>query len=169
MPPCSGPTVCENVMRKPLLGATLAVAALLSLTACEKPLPEVTVFSGGASTHVVATCWNFDDTQTCDPTTIQQPGGALTLTRGAALGVSVDSVVAEAGWQPILIAGSQQKALSSGILHRRYFPLREVSSLLSSLGTESAVLYIITPSSDQQDLRGVWGITLDATEVLDNA
>lgn len=49
--------------RAHVLGLTALAAASLTLTACEKPAPSVSVFSGPRSIHSEALCWAFESDQ----------------------------------------------------------------------------------------------------------
>jgi hypothetical protein len=93
----------------------LAVAGLVALAACEKPTPGATVFSGMSSSYEHALCWSFDgeplNAQTCaqDVVTEAIDGatvGKVPVVPGDVIGISVDPVVADAGWFPVI--GSQR-------------------------------------------------------------
>lgn len=93
----------------------LAGAAMLSLAACEKPAPGVTVVSGMTSAYRAALCWSFDGTplnpETCaqDVVTNALEGeqvARIPIIPGTTIGISVDPAVADAGWYPVV--GSQR-------------------------------------------------------------
>lgn len=105
-------------MRRSRFGtAAVLVTSALALTACEKPTPSVTAFSGTKSTHTDALCWQFDESsavgakdclqalkgQVAEGATVKK----LELSPGV-LGISVDPEIAEGGWtasingQPIM-------------------------------------------------------------------
>ncbi len=94
--------------RLPLVIAGAAVLAL-GLTACEKPNPGATVFSGTTSQFRQAACWAFDadalDADACAQDVIDAAASgattaAIPVVPGQVIGISVDPVVADAGWSP---------------------------------------------------------------------
>jgi len=95
--------------------AALASAAVFALTACEKPGPGVSVFSGTSTEHNQALCWSFSG-ETLEPDQCAQDvvEGALAgrgvssipIIPGSTVGISVDPTVADAGWVPVI--GSQR-------------------------------------------------------------
>lgn len=97
------------------LALPLVLLGVLALTACEKPAPGVTVVSGSTSAHRAALCWSFDGAplspETCaqDVVTRALEGaevGRIPVVPGDVIGISVDPVVADAGWFPVI--GSQR-------------------------------------------------------------
>lgn len=89
--------------------ASIAIVAAFGLTGCEKPAPGVSVFTGSNSVHSEAVCWAFDSdslspTQ-CAAEIIQNAAGKaprIQVTPGDTIGISVDPVVAESGWTPVI-------------------------------------------------------------------
>jgi hypothetical protein len=75
--------------------AVVAPLALLALTACEKPAPQVTVHAGG-------TVVNLDAIRYChEPDNCKEHGGAtakLEVSGGDQISVNVPTHVAEEGW-----------------------------------------------------------------------
>lgn len=154
-------------MRTSIKAVALA-AILLGLTACEKPNPEVTVFSGARSVHAPAACWMPEATSAC----AMDPNAAVTelvATSGATLGISVDSDVAEAGWRPSLIVNGQEQQLTSGLLHKRYWRMQYPEVALTGLAGQPLQLVVYSMTEDGKNVRGYWNFSLDNTESLDNA
>ncbi|NHC46893.1 hypothetical protein [Motilibacter aurantiacus] len=129
----------------------LAAAALspLLLTACEKPVPSVTVYAGSSSQRAEATCWNHDEAalpadevQRC----ATQEGTLLEVHSGDVIGISVDKEVAEAGWRP---PGAQE------ISHETYYSLPLGQEL-----TEEVALDIVAFDESGEQPRGVWRFRL---------
>ena len=98
-------------MTRARLPLVLAGAALLALglTACEKPNPGATVFSGTTSQFRQAACWSFDaaalDAHSCAQDVIDAAASgsrtaSIPVVPGQVIGISVDPVVADAGWSP---------------------------------------------------------------------
>ena len=93
----------------------LAGIGVLSLAACEKPSPGVTVVSGMSSAYRAALCWSFNgdplNPQTCaqDVVTNALEGeqvARIPVVSGTTIGISVDPAVADIGWYPVV--GSQR-------------------------------------------------------------
>jgi hypothetical protein len=90
------------------LAIALIALSPLALSACEKPNPGVTVWSGTNSEHVSALCWEHDPGVAIGPATCAQDvldaasqGQGITAIRvqpGDTVGISVDTKVADAGW-----------------------------------------------------------------------
>jgi len=83
----------------------------LGLSGCEKPNPGASVFSGTTTKWQQANCWGFDgaaiDVDACAKDVIEtaQSGVKLPVVPvipGQTIGISVDPVVADAGWQPLI-------------------------------------------------------------------
>jgi hypothetical protein len=92
----------------------IAGTALLAsgLSACEKPNPGASVFSGTTSQWQQAVCWAHEgasnDITDCAQNAIavaRQDGGipSITAIPGDVVGISVDPVVADTGWQVNLV------------------------------------------------------------------
>jgi len=138
--------------RSSLVGS-LAVMCVLALAACEKPAPGVSVVSGMTSAHRQALCWSFDgeplSAQTCaqDVVTEALDGGdvgRIPVIPGQVIGISVDPVVADAGWYPVI--GSQrltQQPVTATYYRFTYPDLQEVPadgvSLQVVAGTEGTL------------------------------
>lgn len=99
--------------RLPLLVAGTAVIAA-ALAGCTKPAPGVSVFSGTTTEYRPAACWSFDgtgvDAAQCASDLLAEAADGGSVARipvvpGSVVGISVDPVVADAGWTPRI--GSQ--------------------------------------------------------------
>jgi len=82
--------------RRPL-ACVAAVAALLGLSACEKPAPIVTVVNEGRSTYAEASTWCFED-QTGDECATRSEGATDLRVQRGPLGVDVDEELVDVGW-----------------------------------------------------------------------
>ena len=160
---------CELIMRTTLKAVAVAAAVLVSLTACEKPKPEITVFSGGNSVHTEAVCWSHDAGTGCDTKAITGSNAELAVASGSTIGISVDSDVAEAGWVPQLVISGNAQALTQGTLHRRYWRMQYPEVAGTSLMGQSLTLQVVSVTDDQKSARGVWSVVLTPAESLDNA
>lgn len=121
---------------RPALAASLAIAGALLLGACEKPAPGVSVVSGMTSAYRAALCWSFDgeplSPENCAQDVVTQALEGADVARipvipGQVIGISVDPVVAEAGWYPVI--GSQrltQQPVTSTYYRFTYPDLQEV-------------------------------------------
>jgi hypothetical protein len=121
---------------RPVLAGSLALVAAFALAGCEKPGPGATVFSGSTSAYQLALCWSFDgeplSPETCaqDVVTEALDGadiGRVPVVPGQVIGISVDPVVADAGWYPVI--GSQrltQQPITATYYRFTYPDLQEV-------------------------------------------
>ena len=79
-----------------------SAALVLGLTACEKPNPGATVFSGTSSAYEQALCWapegQYLDEKSCASDVLDAGGTkqSISVTPGQTIGISVDPVVAAA-------------------------------------------------------------------------
>ena len=96
-----------------LPAALLAGASLFGLTACQKPVPIVTMFAGGVVIHRDAARWCFDlEAKNCrgsnaTPTT-------LTVAPGSPVTFDVDKAVVERKWVVIQQVAGQQQSQNGG-------------------------------------------------------
>ncbi len=123
-------------LRRPILAASVSVLSVLALAACEKPAPGVSVVSGMTSAYRAALCWSFDgeplSAETCAQDVFTEALDGADVARvpvipGQVIGISVDPVVADAGWFPVI--GSQrltQQPITSTYYRFTYPDLQEV-------------------------------------------
>jgi hypothetical protein len=149
------------------LALPVALLGVLALTACEKPAPGVSVFSGMTSTHRAALCWSFDGAplspETCAQDVVTQAlegaeVGRIPVIPGDVIGISVDPVVADAGWFPVI--GSQrltQTPITSTYYRFTYPDLQQVPADGVSLqvvagrdGTRGLWVFQLVPSPGVQ-------------------
>lgn len=124
----------DAARRLSIIGA--AGVAVVAMSACEKPSPGVSVFSGQISGHSQALCWSFDgqslDADACAQGLVEDAlrgGGvkSIPVVPGETIGISVDPTVARAGWTPVV--GSQRllSTPTTSTYYRFAFPdLQEV-------------------------------------------
>ena len=138
---------------RPVLAGSLALVSVLALAACEKPAPGVSVVSGMTSAYRAALCWSFDgeplSPETCAQDVVTQAlegadVGRIPVIPGQVIGISVEPVVAYAGWYPVI--GSQrltQQPITSTYYRFTYPDLQEVPadgvSLQVVAGTEGTL------------------------------
>ncbi|MCX6432610.1 MAG: hypothetical protein NTX29_07405 [Actinobacteria bacterium] len=139
--------------RLPLVLASVAVVTL-GLTACEKPNPGASVFSGTTSQFLRAACWATDggylDDGTCASAALEQAAkgaSAVPTLPGQTIGISVDPVVADIGWFPVL--GGQR--LTETPLTTTYFRFTPTREQLPAGGATIAVV-----AGDDKGSRGIW-------------
>jgi hypothetical protein len=143
--------------------AITAIAALtLTLAACSKPAPGVSVFTGTTTVREEALCWAFDADQ-LDPTTCAQDvitgavsGGnvpSLTVVPGDVIGISVDPDVADAGWTPAI---GGQKLTTTPITSTYY---RFTYPDLQEVPADGLSLQII--AGKDTNTRGIWVFALN--------
>ena len=137
----------------------------MSLTACAKPAPSVTVFSNANSVHSEAVCWAAD----CSQATGSAAGTAtLAVTPGRVIGISVDSEVAEAGWQPAIVVNGQTQVLERNVIHKRYWRMTFPESTRGSFPAGGFTIQIVSNATTDGN-RGAWFFTLTDAETTDNA
>jgi hypothetical protein len=142
--------------RLPLVLAGAAVLAL-GLTGCEKPTPGATVFSGTSSQFRQAACWAFDadalDANSCAQDVIEAAAaGSQTATvrvvPGQVIGISVDPVVADAGWSPRVNGQSLVPSPITSTYFRFTFPE------FQELSEEGLIMEIV--AGNDEATRGIW-------------
>lgn len=150
-----------------VLAVPLVVLGAWGLAACEKPAPGVSVVSGMTSAHRAALCWSFDgeplSPETCAQDVVTQALEGADVARipvipGDVIGISVDPVVADAGWFPVI--GSQrltQQPITSTYYRFTYPDLQEVPANGVSLqvvagndGTQGLWVFQLVPSPGVQ-------------------
>lgn len=145
-----------------LAGQALAgVAVLLATTACEKPTPEASVYSGTSNVSVEAACWNFDDAP-ADPgcaaglsaDQISDREGVITVRAGETIGITVEPKVAEAGWAVQI----GEQSLSAERLDETYFRFALSEADLANAPFQVRV-YGYPDEGDQP--RGLWLFRLE--------
>jgi hypothetical protein len=103
------PDAGDRARRVAALG--LAGVAVLALSGCEKPAPGVSVFSGTTTVHREALCWEFEGDQlapgACAQDIVERAlsgaeVGTIPVVPGSTVGISVDPVVADSGWFPVI-------------------------------------------------------------------
>ena len=113
-------------MSKPKVIAPVFIALLgLTLSACQKPNPGVSVWSGTNSVHSEAICWTQQDAitpeecaQTIVESAINSPEvGTIEILSDQTVGISVDPDVAEFGWY-IAIGGQR---FNDSPIHETYY------------------------------------------------
>lgn len=144
--------------------AVVSVTALAGLTACEKPKPGVTVFSGTHSANREAICWSpdADEAVTGSDCSLQLgPSDAdfdkqlldqvaiVPTAAGATVGISVDPVVARDGWL-VTING---RALTRETITDKYFRFTMPPQPLRR-GDAQLVVQAVTAGGD--GVRGAW-------------
>ena len=139
--------------RSAILACVLASSALV-LVGCEKPTPGVTVWAGTSSDHREAQCWSFDpaipvDGKLCSADA--QSTGNVKVTPDT-IGISVDPVVAEVGWIPIL----EGKPLVAQPLRVTYYSFALAEADLQAVKH----LQIVSIGADAKSARGVWNFNL---------
>ncbi|MCF8531232.1 MAG: hypothetical protein K9G69_08090 [Candidatus Nanopelagicales bacterium] len=142
--------------------ALLATSATLILSGCTKPAPGASVFAGTVTQYREATCWAFNSeelgTGECAQDLIAQAaaGDAVSIIPvipGETIGISVDPVVADTGWYPVV--GNQR--LSSTPITSTYY--RFTFPELQEVPAEGLLLQIVAGSDSKT--RGIWVFKLD--------
>lgn len=150
-----------HMIRRMLAVAAIGAGLAVALTGCTKPTPGATVTSGAQSVHQQALCWSFDDAGldagSCASDVIDKAVAAgkvptLPVVAGNTIGISVDPVVAEAGWIPQI---DGQPIVEEPITETYY---RFTYPSLTAVPSEGLLLDIKAASGDET--RGFWVFAL---------
>ncbi len=145
------------ISRRLVAVAITSAALAVSLTGCDKPTPGASVFSGTTTQFRNAVCWAFDsdqlDADSCAQEVITKAieGGAVAtipVVPGETIGISVDPVVADAGWTPII--GS--KKLTAEPIFSTYY--RFAYPDLEAVPADGLTMQIVAGQDDKT--RGIW-------------
>jgi len=144
------------VLRSKILTSGVAVLLAVTLTACEKPKPEVTVTAGVSSAHGPALCWaetGAISAQTCAEGIVT---GALSnpdtptvkISPDETISISVDPKVAELGWY----AAIGDQVLTTTAVYSTYYRFSLSRTEMQANGFN---LQIIAQSTESGP-RGIW-------------
>lgn len=144
------------------LAVGAVAAGVLALTGCEKPYPGATVWSGTQSEFESALCWSFDpavgvDEENCVTSLSEIAAGAsglpeLEVSAGNTLGISVDPVVADNGWVPVIAGQRLVEEPLTSTYWRFTFPQQPPA--------EGFEMQILANTEDGEQLRGVWAFKI---------
>jgi hypothetical protein len=146
-------------MKRARLAMVLAGSVLLAagLTACDKPNPGASVFSGTTSQWRMAACWSGSD-QPIDATKCARDVvnnavsgvslGTVPVVPGQVIGISVDPVVADAGW----VATVNDQNITPAPVTSTYF--RFTFPDLSKVPPEGIIMKILAGKTG--NLKGLW-------------
>lgn len=142
-------------MKPARLAATVVATVALSLTlaGCDQPNPNATLFSGTTSQSKQAACW-ADEGATINLAACQQDvldrgkAAVVPVVPGQVIGISVDPVVADAGWSPQV----NGQNVAGGTLNGTYF--RFTYPEFSPLPADGVVLSVVAGEAGSE--RGVW-------------
>jgi len=142
--------------------ALTVVAGTLVLSGCTKPAPGASVFAGTVTQHRAATCWAFNAPALAagecaqDLITQAAAGDAVSVIPvipGETVGISVEPVVADTGWFPVV--GNQR--LTSKPITSTYY--RFTFPELQEFPEEGLLLQIV--AGTDSETRGIWVFKLD--------
>ena len=92
----------------------------------------------------------------------------LAVTPGRVMGISVDSEIADAGWQPAIVVNGQAQVLEQRVIHKRYWRMTLPESTRGSFPKNGLTLEIVSKKS-ADGLLGVWLFRLTDAETTNNA
>lgn len=127
--------------RRRLLAALSAGVAVVSLSACERPGPIVTVVSGTQSEWKEADVWCFEGQAFDDGDCAERGEGLVEIevTPGEQVGVDVSKAVVERGWSIELSAGGEQgQAQQSEVFEDQHY----FAFTAPAVGPEGATLTV---------------------------
>ena len=138
----------------------LTVAALAAVTValagCEKPNPGASVYSGTTTQYRQAACWSADgsiDATACAQAVLAKAKDGVTIATvpavpGQVIGISVDPVVADAGWYPRINGQNITQSPITSTYYRFTFPdFQEVSK-------DGIALEVVAGAADAT--KGIW-------------
>ncbi len=137
--------------------AALFAASALTLSACEKPAPGVSVFAGTTTEHRAALCWSFDgaslSSDACAQDVVQQAlsgdgVASIPVIPGQTIGISVDKAVASEGWTPVIGTQRLIEQPTTSTYFRFTFPD------LQQVPENGLPLQIVAGTGDET--RGIW-------------
>ena len=134
---------------------TCAVATVGVLSACQKPTPIITLFSGARSVHTDALCWSYDEATQVNNTACQaavkdlQPVVLAAVAR-TTIGISVDVSIAANGWVPMW-----NGAALSGPITSTYYSLALSDQ---DLATAPGLLTVQGLTANGTAVRGLWAV-----------
>lgn len=150
-------------MKKMLVWGAV-IAGTVALTGCEKPNPGATVWSGTNSERASALCWSFDaatpinQDECAGKVKDKAQSGAelprLSVSGGQVVGISVDPVVTDNGWIPVI--GNErlsEQPITSTYWRFTYPDFQETPA-------EGLELQILALGENEGELRGLWAYTL---------
>jgi hypothetical protein len=149
------------MLKRRMFGVAALVAGTSALvTGCDKPPPAISVWSGTHSVNAPALCWAFDDAaltpQECASDILQGSRSdglpSLPTSAGNTFGISVDPVVAEAGWQ-IRVDG---QPVVEQTLNTNYY------RLVYSTPPQPITLQIV--AGQGAEAKGIWLVKLDPSQ-----
>jgi hypothetical protein len=145
-------------MRRALALGIAVTGVALTLTACDKPNPIASVFSGTTSDWQPALCWSSDgapiDLEACAQSVLASADDVpqIPVVPGSTVGISVDPVVAEAGWRPVVNGQDLVPQPITSTYFRFTFPD------LQAVPADGVRMQILAGPADQA--RGVWSFEL---------
>ncbi len=137
--------------------ACVVVSVAATLAGCSKPGPGVTVWAGTSSVHREARCWAFEPTGVIDGPSCAPDAdttGTLKVSPDT-IGISVDPVVAENGWIPVV----EGKPLVAVPLKVTYYSFTLAEADLQAVRR----LQVVGLAADGKSARGVWYFQLTPT------
>lgn len=151
-------------MNTRVLGIGFAVVAVVGLSGCTKPTPEVTVVSGATSAATAALCWEPDSTireavAACVGESLAGPAAeipTLPVIPGNVVGVNVDPEIAEAGWSVLVDQSPLTSEVITGTYYRFTFPESQ------SIPETGFRLSVIAQGDSIDKNRGLWSFRLVA-------
>ena len=144
----------SQIRRLALVAACLAAAGL-ALTGCTKPYPAISVFSGSSSVNTEAICWAADSdslspTQ-CAADVVKNGSGKaprISVLPGSTIGISVDPVIAESGWTPVI---NGQRLVETPLTQNYY---RFTYPSLNEIPADG--LELVIQAGQNTKTRGIW-------------
>lgn len=144
---------------RPTARAALAAAALLAvpvLAGCERPTPQITVFSGSTSVQTEARAFCFPEEEGGCAARQGTRVPSLDVRPGNTVGISVDKEVAEQGWA--VFVNDQQASRPTNDLYQRF----QVGP--QNFAENDRLLFSIRTAGGEEEGNGQWEVLLVADQ-----
>lgn len=139
--------------RRRAVVASVVAASAIAVTACEKPVPSVTVFSGTRSWNEDALCWSRQADQAIRGCDFGNAGPLVTVAPGSTIGVSVDPEATTNGWRLFF----DDQPIVTRLLHSTYYRFAVAEQNMG----QPHLLRVVAYESAGAQARGYWSFRLD--------
>lgn len=148
-------TLGDVTSARPALAAAVLLA-LPMLAACERPTPQITVFSGTTSVQTEARAFCFGEAEGGCTARESTRVPSLDVRPGNTVGISVDQEIGEKGWA--VFVNDQQASRPTNDLYQRF----QVGP--QSFAENDRLLFSIRTGGGEEEGNGQWEVLLVADQ-----